>query len=181
MLNPEVTKRKFDREVALLVENRKALRERGIFLEEVTFPSIYALFSVGFTTGRLVVFGVQLGFEDFNVLPPSACFFEPITRRPLIRSEIPLPLQPISDQLPNVIVGSHPSTGLPFVCLRGFKEYHTHPQHTDDPWDQYRYDASTGTAYYCLEQIWLYVTRGAQAAVQFTIIRPPVVTHSHAQ
>lgn len=181
MLNLEVTKRKFDREVTLLMENREALRERGIFIEEVAFPSVYALFSVAFPVGRLVIFGVRVGFEDFNVLPPSAHFYEPVTRRPLLRPEIPLPLQPLGDQVPNVIVGAHPATGLPFVCLRGFKEYHTHPQHTDDPWDQYRYDGSTGTAYYCLEQIWVHITRGAQATVQFSIIRHPVVPITHAQ
>lgn len=169
MLNQDVTRRKFKREVAVLMENRTALRERRIFIEEVAFPHVYALFSVGFRLGPIVSFGVQLGFEDYNVLPPSALFVEPVTRRPLLRPEIPASLNLDGEHSANVIVGAHPETGFPFICLRGFREYHTHPQHTDDPWDRYRYDGSTGTAYYCLEQIWLHLTSAAQAVIQVQV------------
>jgi hypothetical protein len=34
--------------------------------------------------------------------------------------------------------GAHPSTGRPFVCMRGAREYHTHSSHTTDIWDNYR-------------------------------------------
>lgn len=34
--------------------------------------------------------------------------------------------------------GAHPSTGRPFVCMRGAREYHTHSSHTTDLWDNYR-------------------------------------------
>lgn len=34
--------------------------------------------------------------------------------------------------------GGHPSTGRPFVCMRGAREYHTHSSHTTDHWDNYR-------------------------------------------
>jgi len=34
--------------------------------------------------------------------------------------------------------GPHPTTGLPFVCMRGSREYHNHPGHQNDRWDQYR-------------------------------------------
>lgn len=30
---------------------------------------------------------------------------------------------------------AHPSTGRPFICMRGSREYHTHPSHTSDSWD----------------------------------------------
>jgi hypothetical protein len=32
----------------------------------------------------------------------------------------------------------HPSTGKPFVCMRGFDEYHTHPSHLTELWENYR-------------------------------------------
>ena len=32
-------------------------------------------------------------------------------------------------------MGSHPATGRPFVCMRGFHEYHTHPSHLDVSWE----------------------------------------------
>ncbi len=34
--------------------------------------------------------------------------------------------------------GPHPATGLPFVCMRGSREYHNHPSHLNDTWEQYR-------------------------------------------
>jgi len=33
---------------------------------------------------------------------------------------------------------SHPQTGRPFVCMAGVREYHTHPSHLGDSWDNYR-------------------------------------------
>lgn len=34
--------------------------------------------------------------------------------------------------------GQHPSTGKPFICMAGTREYHTHNSHLDTPWSQYR-------------------------------------------
>lgn len=34
--------------------------------------------------------------------------------------------------------GGHPATGRPFVCMRGSREFHTHPSHLSESWDNYR-------------------------------------------
>jgi hypothetical protein len=34
--------------------------------------------------------------------------------------------------------GPHASTGRPFVCMRGSREYHTHESHLTDYWSNYR-------------------------------------------
>lgn len=34
--------------------------------------------------------------------------------------------------------GPHPTTGRPFVCMRGSREFHTHPSHLYEAWDNYR-------------------------------------------
>jgi hypothetical protein len=31
--------------------------------------------------------------------------------------------------------GPHPITGRPFICMRGSREYHTHPSHVTDQWE----------------------------------------------
>jgi hypothetical protein len=36
------------------------------------------------------------------------------------------------------IVADHPHFKRPFFCRRGLREFHTHPQHEDEPWDRYR-------------------------------------------
>ena len=34
--------------------------------------------------------------------------------------------------------GHHPATGRFFVCMRGTREYHTHPSHVQESWSNYR-------------------------------------------
>jgi hypothetical protein len=34
--------------------------------------------------------------------------------------------------------GRHPATGRPFVCMAGAREYHIHPSHVNDSWENYR-------------------------------------------
>ena len=36
------------------------------------------------------------------------------------------------------VVQQHPVTGKPFLCRPGVREFHTHFQHGDEPWDKYR-------------------------------------------
>lgn len=36
------------------------------------------------------------------------------------------------------IVPNHKDYNRPFFCRRGLREYHSHPQHEDNPWDKYR-------------------------------------------
>lgn len=33
---------------------------------------------------------------------------------------------------------AHPGVGRPFLCMVGSREYHTHPSHTGDHWENYR-------------------------------------------
>ena len=36
-----------------------------------------------------------------------------------------------------VVLDAHPVTKRPFLCLRGVREYHEHPQHDGDDWALY--------------------------------------------
>lgn len=47
---------------------------------------------------------------------------------------------PLSGPIPGgqFHAGPHPGTGRPFVCMRGFREFHTHPSHLNEVWDAYR-------------------------------------------
>lgn len=49
--------------------------------------------------------------------------------------------------------GPHPITGRPFICMRGTLEYHTHPSHLTDHWDNYRGKSGNDLAG-LLSQIW---------------------------
>ncbi len=40
--------------------------------------------------------------------------------------------------------GPHPSSGRPFICMRGSLEFHTHPSHLNESWAQYRGEDGMG-------------------------------------
>lgn len=95
---------------------------RGWTLHAVAYPLIDCSFSAaGRTTLRL-----KLACDDWNDLPPS------ITLHAADGS--------LLTALPNNPTGvfnggPHPAVNRPFVCMRGAREYHTHPSHVADPWE----------------------------------------------
>lgn len=75
-----------------------------------------------------------MDFDDFDFQPPSAELLLPD------RSPLPDPEWPAVGR--GGIVRGHPSLTRPWFCRRGLREYHSHPQHEDDPWDRYREGSS---------------------------------------
>jgi hypothetical protein len=74
-------------------------------------------------------FRVRFIFDEWDDLPPSVCFLTAAGD----------PERTVHRDPKGVInTGSHPSTGLPFVCSIGFREYHTHTSHLTDHWSNYR-------------------------------------------
>jgi hypothetical protein len=110
-----------DAEIEVCLSNASVCRPRV----EVTRDAERVL--VGFTapTGRGVF---ALDCRDFDASPPSVDMLDPDTLESL----------PSERWTPGVPHSLHPSTGRPFVCLQGVAEYHSHPSHTNDPWDRYR-------------------------------------------
>lgn len=82
--------------------------------------------------------------DDWNTLPPSievlAPDGEPLTVAPGRRTSV-------------FNHSAHPDTGKPFICMRGSREYHTHPSHKNDPWEALR-NQSRYSLGGILTQIW---------------------------
>ena len=112
----------FDRQVGFAPA---VLVERG--WEEISceFPILEVLFT---SAGR-VPLRVKMGCADWNELPPSIGLFD---REGNYLSVIP------RDPAGVFNASSHPCVGRPFICMRGSLEYHTHPSHLNDPWEQLR-------------------------------------------
>jgi hypothetical protein len=153
-VEPAVSAGKFSAEVAqwdaLAMEHAK----RGIFLCEASFPKVYAVFTAPQLQPALVLFGVELDFSNYDFCPPSLTFVNPFTRCP------EKPSVPFLRPRPNAKPGENPlesalaeHTGaLPFLCMRGIREYHIHPAHTGDPWLQYR-GTEFGTLSFILDKV----------------------------
>jgi hypothetical protein len=84
-------------------------------------------------------FGVKISLDDFDQRAPSVIFCDPFTWE-----ELPYEKLHRGNHMGdngtafNVILPAHPLTKKPFLCMRGIREYHEHPQHTGDDWMLYR-------------------------------------------
>lgn len=119
-MHPAAAKALFDSEVATL--SATLAKRRGWVFHTLEFPVIDCSFTAaGRTTLRL-----RFQCDNWNDLPPSVLLLtaegSPLTTLPQNHSSVFNP-------------GPHPSTGRPFVCMRGAREYHTHPSHVGDPWE----------------------------------------------
>lgn len=93
------------------------------------FSRIFPDLDVGFEGAGRTPFRVRMNCEDWNGLPPSITL--------LSFSGDALSAPPTGG--PGIFhQGPHPNTGRPFVCMAGAREYHTHPSHISDVWDNYR-------------------------------------------
>lgn len=98
---------------------------RGWILHQVCYPVLDCAFTApGRTTLRL-----RCNFTDWDELPPS---IELLNANGVAIATLP----PNPTGVFNG--GPHQSTGRPFICTAGAREFHTHSSHTNEPWEQFR-------------------------------------------
>jgi hypothetical protein len=176
-VDPQVNRRKFDRELGRLVEQRLILEQRGIFvLSSTGFPYIDVLvvprhpvqialppsllpaqtspprpnsMEGGSPPEMLVTLEVpslalrafkgRFDLTDYDLRAPSLEFLDPWTNAPLVYATMfrAVEFEPLR-KAHVVLLDKHPKTRKPFLCIRGIREYHEHPQHSGDDWMLYR-------------------------------------------
>ena len=123
-----VSIRKFESEIlALEAEAAGYVSAKGWKVVESTYPTLAVVFRHSRST-REIEF--RFTCEDWDELPPSLSLHHPDSGEALRWEEWP--------QGGWVVHNSHPSTGRPFLCLPGIREYHTHTSHLRDSWEGYR-------------------------------------------
>lgn len=89
--------------------------------------------SLGNVNLVIVMVSVRLDFTDFDLLPPSLTFVDPLT------GSDGMPLFPMEQVDSNGDVRSLIVQGpRPFLCHPGIREYHEHDEHRGDDWRWYR-------------------------------------------
>lgn len=83
-------------------------------------------------------FLVRIGCDGFNGRPPLAELLRPGDRTPLPDDEWP------RDPAGLGIVAGHPIYKRKFFCRPGFREFHEHDQHADQPWEAIREQSTLG-------------------------------------
>lgn len=185
--DPEVTRIKFEREVRRLHDQREVLQSRGIFvLGEPQFPVVelvfvprnslqfavpvqqqglialsqptMALLEVPSIAGR--AFKARFDLTDYDLRAPSLEFRDPWTDTLLSFATMFRAVEYEKDrQAHTVLLDDHPTTHKPFLCLRGVREYHEHPQHSGDDWLLYRTEMSLFSVAMSLWRVTLFLTR----------------------
>jgi hypothetical protein len=96
-------------------------------------------------------FGVRVGLDDYDQRAPSVSFRDPWTWEPLRFADMFRANHLVGTTAMAVLLDDHPITRQPFLCMRGVREYHEHPQHTGDDWALYRAEMGAFTV---LATVW---------------------------
>lgn len=165
-LDPAVSRVKFDRELARLQARTDTLESRGIvLLSSSAFPVLDLLFvprhflravvpvsqqgalflppgakaAIEVPSLSATAFKGHFDLSNYDLEPPSLEFRDAWTDTPLRYNTMFRALQFDKDRKGHVVLlDDHPVTHKPFLCMRGIREYHEHPQHSGDEWLLYR-------------------------------------------
>lgn len=182
VVDPDVSRAKFDREVSEYRNLEATYQKRGWLLLEAEFPKVFVAFAATRLRPAPIVAAVVVDFTDYDLQPPSVQFIDPFTREKLLaanlqffmlrRPEMPgLPPEAIAAlaqqsglQFSSLIQSNRPDD-FPFICLPGVREYHDNPAHTGDSWLLHR-GSGEGSLAFILEKIWTY---GVQPITGFQV------------
>lgn len=119
-MHPIAAKALFDTEVATL--STELAKRRGWIFHAIEFPMIDCSFAGSDRTSLRL----RLQCDEWNDLPPAISLHA--SDGTFLTTLLPNPTGVFNQ-------GPHPVTGRPFICMRGAREYHTHPSHVGDPWE----------------------------------------------
>lgn len=157
-VDPTVSRAKFERELRdfrVLVDE---YGKRGWFLADSNFPQALVLLAAPQVKPTPLVTGVLFDYTDYDLRPPSVRLVNPFTREPWAPEHLPVSLKRRIEsdsvlipglQLPpgvappkmiqdQPLMQSYPGD-IPFLCIAGVREYHDHPAHSGDVWEQHRH------------------------------------------
>jgi hypothetical protein len=155
--DPDVSRRKFEREVEEYRRNEASYRGRGWFLIDADFPRVLVMLSAAKLKPPAVITGVRFDYSNYDAAPPSVQLVDPFTEEPYKAAELPttlkrqvvgpalpegVPLPPGADMAQFVthqpLMQFYGPEDVPFLCLAGVREYHQHPAHSGDAWELHR-------------------------------------------
>jgi hypothetical protein len=193
-VDPGVSRRKFERELAEYRTLDGEYRRRGWFLIEAEFPTVLVALASAKLKPPALVMCIAFDYTNYDAAPPSVRIVDPFTGEPLKHKELPnplnraLPQQELALSMPAggvqgvqkiMLQGAQPylqaygPEEIPFLCLAGVREYHEHPAHSGDVWELHR-PSGAGRLVRLLEIIHRYgiepiTGMGVQLVPQFNI------------
>lgn len=162
VVDPVVSKEKFQHELGIFLSREDAQRKRGVILLKACFPDVELMFMAPQLTPAPSVFTVRINFSNYDLEPPSVSFINPFTGELLNASKLlthfPRKIgvnengEPIRQNLLQFEAINEP----PFLCIPGVREYHNHPYHTGDSWLLHRKLGGEGSLGYLVDKLYEY-------------------------
>ncbi len=177
LVDPEVTRRKVQRELQTWDTLRDLYRARGWVLLDVFDAQVVDLLMLVKLTGpqagpvTAAPVCLRVDYRNYDLWAPSVTFIDPVSRTPA-----PPPVQALqmTEIGPRNVLLEHPLTRLPFLCLPGVREYHQHPQHTGDDWLLHRSQGAGSLSVLC-ERIWRLMARNVVGlGLNLQVLNPPL-------
>lgn len=192
LVDPAVSRAKFEREVAEYRKLEGEYMRRGWWMLRAEYPEVFVVFANSELKPPAVVFGALLDFTNYDLWAPSVKLVDPFTREPYKANELPTVLkrrtvrqappglaamiQQQGGDMPQFVQDEplmqwYAPDDVPFLCLPGVREYHEHPAHSGDSWLLHR-DRGEGKLYFILEKLYKY---GVQPITTYNIQMMPVI------
>lgn len=155
--DPYVSRAKFEREIQIFRDLEDEYRKRGWILQRAEFPNVYVLMAATHLKPVAVILGVHVDYTNYDMEAPSVHLVDPFTWEPYKAKELPTTLNrqtPAQDLVPagagpeapaqfrmmaqQALMQAYGPDEIPFLCLPGVREYHSHPAHSGDSWELHR-------------------------------------------
>jgi hypothetical protein len=159
LVDPAISRAKLDRQVAQWQSNVEDYRRRGMQLARVGDLAVEVVFTARIGLNQLipvVTACARIEYDNYDRWAPSVTFIDFFNREPCVP---PVGARKWVDGVEqNVLIGGHPRTGRPFLCIPGVREYHEHGEHSGDDWLLHR-SQGAGTLGAICELIWQRMVR----------------------
>jgi hypothetical protein len=149
LVDPAISRRKLERELDAWRSSEKEHRTKGWLLVrhddlvvEVAFAKLVQLAGIALP---LLLPTVRFDYSNYDLWPPSLSFIDLFTGDV---TRLPLQAFLTTANVTQNILLDHPS-GKQFLCVRGTREFHEHPQHTGELWALYRAQGAGALAVLC--------------------------------
>jgi hypothetical protein len=156
-VDPDVSRTKFERELAEYRGLEAEYRQRGWMLLKAEYPEVLVALAAPQLVPPAVVTGVRFDYSNYDLRPPSVRLVNPFTNETYKTKDLPTILKRAVEgdvpQIPGLVlpVGalaritrqqplmqSYGPEDIPFLCIAGVREYHDHPGHSGDAWELHR-------------------------------------------
>jgi hypothetical protein len=168
IVDPEISRRKLERELATWEQQANAFRQRGylIMAREDLRIDVGFLARLPMSTGPEPLAGMvvcaRIDFTNYDLWPPSVTFVDAFTGEPVVPSvgafDFASAMHTPQGVPANLLIQPHPETGMHFLCHVGVREYHRHVEHNGDHWLLHR-GGGFGTLITICDLIWRLMVR----------------------